>query len=66
MSESSEDRTEEPTARRLQRARDDGQVARSTELPAAVILIACFLLFMVTGSWLIERLTQLFSQGFCV
>ncbi len=64
MSESSEDRTEEPTARRLQRARDDGQVARSTELPAAVILIACFLLFMVTGSWLIERLTQLFSQGF--
>ncbi|MEY4021152.1 MAG: FlhB HrpN YscU SpaS Family, partial [Pseudomonadota bacterium] len=31
MSESSEEKTEEPTSRRLQKAREEGQVARSTE-----------------------------------
>ena len=31
--ESSSERTEEPTARRMQKAREDGQVARSVELP---------------------------------
>ena len=36
----SEDRNEEPTARRLQKARDDGEVARSSEVPAASVLIA--------------------------
>jgi len=42
-----EDRTEQPTARRLRKAREDGQVARSQELPAATIVIgALFMLFI--------------------
>ena len=36
----SEERNEEPTARRLQKAREDGEIARSTEVPAAAVLIA--------------------------
>ena len=64
MADTAQEKTEEPTARRLQKARDDGQVARSTELPAAVILIACFLLFMLAGGWLVNRLTALFASGF--
>ena len=33
MSEQSADKTEKPTARHLRKAREDGQVARSMELP---------------------------------
>ena len=64
MSESAEDKTEEPTAQKLKKAREDGQVARSTELPAAVIVIGVFLLLMLTGGWLITRLSTVFAQGF--
>jgi flagellar biosynthesis protein FlhB len=64
VADTAQEKTEEPTARRLQKAREEGQVARSVELPAAVILISCFLLFMLAGGWLVSRLTQLFASGF--
>ncbi len=61
---SAQERTEEPTARKLSKAREDGQVARSVELPAAAILIACFLLLVTTGGWLATRLAGVFAGGF--
>ncbi len=64
MSESAQDKTEDPTAQKLKKARDDGQVARSMELPAAVIVIGSIAMLMVTGSWLITRLSAVFAQGF--
>ena len=64
MSESAEDKTEDPTAQKLKKARDDGQVARSMELPAAVIVIGSFAVLMVTGGWVITRLSAVFAQGF--
>jgi flagellar biosynthetic protein FlhB len=64
VSESAEDKTEDPTAQKLKKARDDGQVARSMELPAAVIVIGSFAMLMVTGSWVITRLSAVFAQGF--
>jgi flagellar biosynthetic protein FlhB len=64
VSESAQDKTEDPTAQKLKKARDDGQVARSMELPAAVIVIGSIALLMVTGSWLITRLSAVFAQGF--
>ncbi|WP_089960226.1 flagellar biosynthesis protein FlhB [Limnohabitans sp. 2KL-3] len=64
MSESTDDKTEEPTAQKLKKAREDGQVARSTELPAAIIVIGAFLVLMLTGGWLITRLSAVFAQGF--
>ena len=64
MSESAEDKTEDPTAQKLKKARDDGQVARSMELPAAVIVIGSIAMLMVTGSWVITRLSAVFAQGF--
>ena len=64
MSESAEDKTEDPTAQKLKKARDDGQVARSMELPAAVIVIGSFAMLMVTGGWVITRLSAVFAQGF--
>lgn len=65
MSETSaDDRTEQPTARRLKKAREDGQVARSVELPAAAIVIGAFLILMMLGHWMVSRLSALFAQGF--
>ena len=36
---SSEERTEEPTAKRLEKAREDGQIVRSQELSVAAMMI---------------------------
>jgi flagellar biosynthetic protein FlhB len=64
VSDSAQDKTEDPTAQKLKKARDDGQVARSMELPAAVIVIGSIAILMVMGSWLITRLSTVFAQGF--
>jgi flagellar biosynthetic protein FlhB len=64
VSESAQDKTEEPTAQKLRKAREDGQVARSTELPAAIIVIGAFLILLMTGGWLVTRLSTVFAQGF--
>src|SRR5512140_414272 len=39
MAGGSDNRTERPTPRRLQKAREKGQVARSREVPAALVLL---------------------------
>ncbi len=65
MSEStSQERTEEPTARRLQKAREEGQVARSIEAPAAAVVIGALLVITLAGSWMAQRLTTHFASGF--
>lgn len=61
---SSEDRTEEPTARRLQKAREDGEAARSMEVPAAAVLIASFAFLIYSGAAVVEKLRALFAAGF--
>jgi len=58
------ERTEEPTARRLQKAREDGQLPRSTELTAAAVVIAAMGLFLGGGAWLMGHLTEAFASGF--
>lgn len=59
----SSEKTEEPTGRRLQTARDDGQVARSSEMPAAAVTIAATAVIVGMGGWMIHRLSRLFAQG---
>ena len=59
MSESSEEKTEEPTSRRLQKAREEGQVARSQELPAAAVTIAALAMILITGNMLMSKLSIL-------
>ena len=64
MSEDGSQKTEEPTARRLRRARDEGQVARSVELSAAaVMLTATLMLFTLGGAW-VKLLSTYFAAGF--
>ena len=56
--------TEEATARKLRNARDDGQVARSVELPAAAVTIGAILVMYFIGSAWMTRMANLFAQGF--
>ena len=62
--DSAQEKTEEPTARKLSKAREEGQVARSTELPAAAIVIGAFLMILAIGGWLITRIADNFAKGF--
>jgi flagellar biosynthetic protein FlhB len=61
---SSEEKTEEPTSRRLSKAREEGQVARSTELPAAAVTIAALGFLFLTGGMLVSKLAEAFASGF--
>jgi flagellar biosynthetic protein FlhB len=62
--DSSEEKTEEPTAKKLEKAKEDGQVARSQELSVAAMMIgvACFLYLF--GGYMILQLSEVFEAGF--
>jgi flagellar biosynthetic protein FlhB len=64
MADDSAERTEEPTARRLKRARDEGQVARSHELPAAGVMIGAVMMLMSLGGIWFHQLSVYFAAGF--
>ena len=59
-------KTEEPTARRLQKAREDGQVPRSQELGIAAVMISSMAFLYLSGGWLLGHLSQLFASGFMI
>lgn len=65
MSQSDDqEKTEEPTSRKLEKAREEGQVARSTELPAASVTIAALGMLYLTGDALIHKMAEAFVSGF--
>ena len=64
MAETSAEKTEQPTSRHLRKAREDGQVARSIELPAAAVTIGAMVLLYFIGSAWIARVSALFAKGF--
>lgn len=64
MADDSGDRTEDPTARRLQRAREDGQVARSSELPAAAVMSCAVLILLTVGGVWFKQIAVYFAAGF--
>ena len=61
---SSAEPTEEATARKLRNARDDGQVARSVEFPAAAVTIGAIMVMYFIGSAWMARMAHLFAEGF--
>lgn len=61
-----DEKTEEPTARRLDKARQDGEVPRSQELGAAGVMITSMAALYLMGGWLIGHLADLFASGFVI
>ena len=58
------EKTEEPTAKKLKDARDEGQVAKSKEIANALTLIGLFILMKVILGFLGERFLGTFSDGY--
>lgn len=56
MADDMGERTEQPTSRRLEETRQRGQVAKSTDLSAALELIGAVLLLAMLGAYLVETL----------
>ena len=62
--DSSAEKTEDPTERKLRNARDEGQVARSVELPAAAVTIGAILTLFFMGGYWIKQMAEIFASGF--
>ena len=59
--ESGQQKTEQPTPRRLQEARKKGQVAKSQDLTGAISLLVVLLILVVTRDWFILSLERIFT-----
>jgi flagellar biosynthetic protein FlhB len=53
------EKTEQPTARRREEAREEGQIARSADLTAAAALLAALLILRALGPLMLARLLDL-------
>ncbi|WP_028294690.1 flagellar biosynthesis protein FlhB [Oceanobacter kriegii] len=62
--DSGQEKTEEPTSRRLDKAREEGQVPRSKELNTTAILALGALGLLALGPFLSEQISQLAKHGF--
>jgi flagellar biosynthetic protein FlhB len=62
--ENGQERTEQPTAKRLEDAKRKGQVARSKELNTMAVTLAGAIFLAASGGYLGEALTDLMGRGF--
>jgi flagellar biosynthetic protein FlhB len=62
--DSSQEKTEEATGRRLEQAREKGQIARSKELGTAAVLLAAAFGFAMTGPEIASSLLRIMEQLF--
>lgn len=65
-SSSGQDKTEEPTSKRLKDAREKGQIARSKELATVAALLASATLFIVMGDHFVHGLSELIRSNFII
>ncbi|KZY97298.1 flagellar biosynthetic protein FlhB [Oleibacter sp. HI0075] len=62
--DSSQEKTEEPTPRRLQKARDEGQVPRSKELGTTMVLVMGAAGLLMFGPFMSERIAAMAKHSF--
>lgn len=64
MAEDSDvEKSEAPTPHRLEKAREEGQIARSRELTSILMLIAGLSILWVSGSHIAQQLAGMLSEG---
>jgi flagellar biosynthesis protein FlhB len=64
MSGSSDNKSERPTRRRLEKAREKGQVARSKEVPSAAVLFGGLLVLVFSGQAVLRTLEYEMRHAF--
>lgn len=63
MADSAQDRRLPATARRIERARQDGQVARSRDLGHFAAILSAGLLLLAIAPWGVQALARILAQG---
>src|SRR5574343_1256058 len=66
VEESDLEKTEEPTGRRLEQAREQGQVPHSRELGTFLILMVAASIFWAMGGWFMQRSLAVVRKGFTI
>ncbi|MDR3300232.1 MAG: flagellar type III secretion system protein FlhB [Candidatus Accumulibacter sp.] len=61
--ESDVERTEPASSRRISQAREDGQVPRSKEVGAFLLLLVSAVAFWTVGGWMMRRTTDIMKRG---
>src|SRR5690348_17401170 len=61
--QASENKTEEPTGRRLSKAREEGSIARSRELPSAIMLMTGAAIVFWSGTVAASLLERMVATG---
>lgn len=61
--ESDLEKTEAASARRLEQAREEGQVPRSREVGTFLVLLVGAAAFWLVGPWLVQRVSEIFRRG---
>lgn len=64
MAGSTDNKSERPTSRRLQKAREKGQIARSKEVPLAAVLLGGLLVIMYFGQAVLQALEHEMMNSF--
>lgn len=62
--DSSQEKTEDATPRRIQKAREEGQVPRSRELTTTAVLLAGTVGLMVFGGHIVDRMAGILKHNF--
>ena len=57
-SDQGQEKTEQPTQRRIDKAAEDGQVAQSADFSAGLLILLGAIFFLVAGTWFYRRLTS--------
>jgi len=67
MAEGSDlEKTEQPTGRRIEQARGEGQVPHSRELSSFLVLIVAASFFWLFGSWALQNVMRLMQKGLTI
>ena len=64
--ESQDDKTEEPTARRLEKAKEDGQVLRSQDMTIAAVTGSVIAALYLGGFWMGPRFVDTFTEALTI
>lgn len=59
-----QEKTEEPTPRKLEKAKEEGNVSKSQELSSAVMLITSTVIIYNLGAWMYKKIYMMFEKFF--
>ena len=62
--DSGQEKTEEPTSKRLDKAEEDGHILRSQEFTIAILVLGCLLVLIIRGSGMVDGLLDMYRINF--